>query len=118
MYSATKLWISGASLSKLKKILHPFVFILVIEDSHVAFYATLKKKTSFDDGETVIFDNVITNFGNKYSGTCGAFTGENAARPIEICWLINKWTEGTSVVAQRQSPMRLLNESACLYLSV
>ena len=53
------------------------VFIAVVVDSPVAFYATLKKKTTFEDGETVIFDNVITNFGARYSGKCGTFRGEN-----------------------------------------
>ena len=51
-------------------------FIFFIQ-GNVAFYACLTERTELTDNSIVIFDNVVTNYGDAYSDISGTFTGKH-----------------------------------------
>ena len=44
----------------------------------MAFYAYVTEKTTLTDDSIVVFDHIVTNYGDAYSDISGTFTGKNS----------------------------------------
>ena len=53
-----------------------YLWLFFSFQGNVAFYAYLTERTELTDNSIVIFDNVVTNYGDAYSDISGTFTGK------------------------------------------
>ena len=59
-----------------------FAINSLVSEGNVAFYAYMTETMTFTDDSIVIFDNILTNYGDAYSDISGTFTGKHYSSNI------------------------------------
>ncbi|KAK7111045.1 C1q-related factor-like [Littorina saxatilis] len=69
------------------------------EDEHVAFHAEADDQATYNAGDTVVFNTVLTNDGNEYDSSTGVFTAGNSGNYV--------FSVSMRVSGQTDSPRKL-----------